>query len=66
VGIMSELAAWESFYVIVGSEAGALIGPRFLGHDVYRHAPTDICGGCGRKRHTDPGSRIALFIACCL
>jgi hypothetical protein len=27
---MSELAAWESFYVIVGSAAGALIGLQFV------------------------------------
>ena len=29
-GIMSELAAWESFYGIVGSAAGALIGLQFV------------------------------------
>jgi ABC-type transport system involved in multi-copper enzyme maturation permease subunit len=28
--IMSELAAWDSFYVIVGSAAGALIGLQFV------------------------------------
>src|SRR5215467_2290615 len=27
---MSELAAWDSFYVIVGSAAGALIGLQFV------------------------------------
>jgi hypothetical protein len=27
---MSELAEWESFYVIVGSSAGALIGLQFV------------------------------------
>ena len=30
VSIMSELAAWDSFYVIVGSAAGALIGLQFV------------------------------------
>ena len=29
-GIMSELAQWDSFYVIVGSAAGALIGLQFV------------------------------------
>jgi hypothetical protein len=29
-GIMSELAKWDSFYVIVGSAAGALIGLQFV------------------------------------
>lgn len=29
-GIMSELARWGSFYVIVGSAAGALIGLQFV------------------------------------
>jgi hypothetical protein len=29
-GIMSELAEWDSFYVIVGSAAGALIGLQFV------------------------------------
>lgn len=28
--IMSELAKWDSFYVIVGSAAGALIGLQFV------------------------------------
>jgi hypothetical protein len=28
--IMPELAAWDSFYVIVGSAAGALIGLQFV------------------------------------
>ena len=27
---MSELATWDSFYVIVGSAAGALIGLQFV------------------------------------
>ena len=27
---MSELAEWDSFYVIVGSAAGALIGLQFV------------------------------------
>jgi hypothetical protein len=27
---MSELIAWDSFYVIVGSAAGALIGLQFV------------------------------------
>lgn len=27
---MSEMAAWDSFYVIVGSAAGALIGLQFV------------------------------------
>jgi uncharacterized membrane protein len=29
-GGMAELAAWDSFYVIVGSAAGALIGLQFV------------------------------------
>src|SRR4051794_19516872 len=29
-GIMSELAKWDSFYVILGSAAGALIGLQFV------------------------------------
>ena len=29
-GITSQLAQWDSFYVIVGSAAGALIGLQFV------------------------------------
>ena len=30
MSIMSELAAWDRFYVIAGSAADALIGPQFV------------------------------------
>jgi len=37
---MSELAAWDSFYVIVGSAAGALIGLQFVVVTLIAQRPT--------------------------
>ena len=37
---MSELAAWDSFYVIVGSAAGALIGLQFVVVTLIAQKPT--------------------------
>jgi hypothetical protein len=33
---MAELAEWESFYMIVGSAAGTLIGLQFVADDVMQ------------------------------
>jgi hypothetical protein len=38
---MSELARWDSFYVIVGSAAGALIGLQFVVLTLVAERPTD-------------------------
>jgi hypothetical protein len=37
---MSDLAAWDSFYVIVGSAAGALIGLQFVVVTLIAQRPT--------------------------
>ena len=36
---MSELSAWDSFYVIVGSAAGALVGLQFVVSRIAERPP---------------------------
>src|SRR5919199_1077033 len=38
---MAELAAWDSFYVVVGSSAGALIGLQFVVMTLIANRPVD-------------------------
>ncbi len=42
---MSELAAWDSFYVIIGSAAGALIGLQFVVMTLLADRPPTLAAG---------------------
>jgi hypothetical protein len=42
---MSELAAWDSFYVIIGSAAGALIGLQFVVLTLLADRPPTLAAG---------------------
>jgi len=67
--IMSELAKWDSFYVIVGSAAGALIGLQFVVITLIAERPpagAAKAGVCGSKPHTNRNSRTGCFMLCCL
>ncbi len=44
---MSELAAWDGFYVIVGSAAGALIGLQFVVMTLIAERPAPRAGDAG-------------------
>ncbi|PYR18792.1 MAG: hypothetical protein DMF98_25350 [Acidobacteria bacterium] len=50
---MSEFAEWDSFYVIVGSAAGALIGLQFVVLTLIAERPP-IAGGRVRRRRRSP------------
>ena len=66
---MSELAKWDSFYVIVGSAAGALIGLQFVVITLIAERPpagAAKAGVCGSKPHTNRNSRTGCFMLCCL
>ena len=45
---MSELAEWESFYVIIGSAAGALIGLQFVVITLIADRPSQYAAEAGR------------------
>jgi hypothetical protein len=45
--IMSELAKWDSFYVIVGSAAGALIGLQFVVITLIAERPPEDAAAAG-------------------
>jgi hypothetical protein len=51
---MPELAAWDSFYVIVGSAAGALIGLQFVVVTLLAQKPStpvpEATAAFGRRR----------------
>ncbi len=44
---MTALAAWQNFYVIVGSSAGALIGLQFVVMSVITNMPTQVDAQAG-------------------
>src|SRR5579862_7047784 len=45
--IMSELAKWDNFYVIVGSAAGALIGLQFVVITLIAERPPEDAAAAG-------------------
>lgn len=60
---MSELNAWDSFYVIVGSAAGALIGLQFVVMTLIADKPRPGMGEAGRAFATPT---VVHFGACLL
>jgi len=64
---MSELAEWESFYVIVGTFAGALIGLPFVVMTLIADMPPLRVAAAGAfATPASQSSRTGYFMFCCL
>jgi nucleoside recognition membrane protein YjiH len=61
-GLMSELNAWDSFYVIVGSAAGALIGLQFVVMTLIAEKPQLGVGEAASAF----GTPTIVHFSCCL
>jgi len=59
---MADLNAWDSFYVIVGSAAGALIGLQFVVMTLIAERPQGISAEAGRAFATPT----IIHFCCCL
>ncbi|MGE5294740.1 MAG: hypothetical protein ACM3VT_07915 [Solirubrobacterales bacterium] len=63
---MSELEQWDSFYVIVGSAAGALIGLQFVVMTLIAERPPSVAAGAAFATPTITHFSTALFLAALL
>lgn len=63
---MSDLAAWDSFYVIVGSAAGALIGLQFVVMTLIAQRPRAADAGAAFGTPTIVHFSTALFVSALL
>lgn len=59
---MADLNAWDNFYVIVGSAAGALIGLQFVVMTLIADRPTTVSPEAGRAFATPT----IIHFCCCL
>ena len=59
---MAELNAWDNFYVIVGSAAGALIGLQFVVMTLIAERPTAVSGDAAAAF----GTPTIVHFSCCL
>jgi len=59
---MSDLNAWDNFYVIVGSAAGALIGLQFVVMTLIAERPTAVAGDASSAF----GTPTIVHFGCCL
>ena len=59
---MADLNAWDSFYVIIGSAAGALIGLQFVVMTLIAERPTAVSGEAARAFATPT----IVHFSCCL
>ena len=60
---MSELAGWDSFYVIIGSAAGALIGLQFVVMTLIANKPTTPAAGAAFGTPTVVHFSVVLFLS---
>ncbi len=63
---MSELAEWDSFYIIIGSAAGALIGLQFVVMSLLADRPPPLAAGAAFATPTIVHFGAALFLSALL